>query len=628
MDHHSANAEPRNSSEPPLSPLPRVWPALVIVALQVILLIITVTPQIDNFSRFIVMMAGPLLCVLLFVIWLLAASRLRVWERLGLLGVALLAGFGSGALSHTSMGTTIWIYGAPLAMFVMLLGLISLRRWSPFPRFGLVSLLLIAGWSSFLVARLDGFDGSYWPEFRWRWTATPEERLLASGPWSGSGPQVSIRSDQQAMTNAVREEPVGGAHVEVESTQQDATATAVDAGPLVAEPGDWIGFRGPLRDSRVREPQFLTDWSTAPPRELWRITVGPAWSAFTQVGTRLYTQEQRGSVEIVACYDAETGKLLWTREDTTRFSDMVAGPGPRATPTFAEGRLYTLGARAWLNCLDARDGRLLWQRDLMSEVGARLPVWGFSGSPLILQGHVIVYAGGNDPHGLVAYDALTGEPKWQVPAQGMNFSSAQAVTIDGVEQALFTMEQGLVGLEPSTGRILWQIKPEGWNAPPMVQPQAIGEHSILVALGDGVGIARVEVEREETTWKVAQAWSSRGLKPAFNDFVYHQGFIYGFDQHILSCLEGATGQRKWKQGRYGFGQLLLLESSQALLVLSESGDVAVVASDPTAYRELARFTAIRGKTWNHPIVFHDRLVVRNGEEATCFQLPVQPRSEP
>ena len=627
MDNNSVNDEPRAQSEPPVSKIPRVWPGLVIVALQAILLIITVTPQIDNFSRFVVMMAGPFVCVLLFLIWLLTASRLRAWERLGLLGISLLAGVASGSLSHASMGTPIWIYGVPLAMFVIMLGLVGLRRWNPFPRFGLVSLLLVAGWSSFLVARLDGFDGSYWPEFRWRWMATPEERLLARGPSTENGAQISLRSDQQAMKTAVREEPAAGGHVEVESNQTDAAATAVDAEPLVAGFGDWTGFRGPLRDSRVREPQFLTDWSTSPPRELWRITVGPAWSAFTQIGTRLYTQEQRGSVEIVSCYDAETGKLFWTREDTTRFSDIVAGPGPRATPTFADGRLYTLGARAWLNCLDARDGRLLWQRDLMSEVGARLPVWGFSGSPLILQGHVIVYAGGDDPHGLVAYDALTGEPKWQVPAQGMNFSSAQAVTIDGVEQALFTMEQGLVGLEPSTGRILWQIKPEGWNAPPMVQPQAIGDHSILVALGDGVGIARVEVEREGTAWKVAQAWTSRGLKPAFNDFVFHQGFIYGFDQHILSCLDGATGQRKWKQGRYGFGQLLLLEASQALLVLSESGDVALVASDPTAYRELARFTALRGKTWNHPIVFHDRLVVRNGEEAACFQLPVQPPPE-
>ena len=621
----SVSMNPQSTVEiHPTSTQPRFWPVWLVLGVQGLMLILTVTPQINNFTRFVVMMAGPLVCLLLFVIWLLAASRLRIWERFGLLGVTASAGILSGTLADPSMGTPIWIYGVPLAMFLIVLGLWRLREGSPRRRLAWVSLLVAVGWSFFLVGRLDGFDGSYWPEFRWRWRATPEERLLADG--RGQTPATPAKQDStggRGNQESRSDESAAAESAAVVSPVDDTGgARATTASELVAEPQDWVGFRGPRRDSRVTGTTFATDWSSRPPRERWRIAIGPAWSAFAQVGSRLFTQEQRGESELVVCYDADTGQTIWTHAETTRFSDIVAGPGPRATPTFADGRLYTLGARAGLTCLDARDGKRIWQRDLMKEVGAKLPVWGFSGSPLVIQGCVIVYAGGNAPHGLVAYDAQTGEPVWQIAAEGMNFSSAQAVTLAGEEQVLFTMESGLLGLEPRTGRLLWQIKPEGWNAPPMVQPQAIDQQSVLVALGDGIGLARVEVRREGAEWRAELAWSSRALKPAFNDFVYHQGFVYGFDQNILVCLDAATGQRRWKQGRYGFGQLLLLEASDALLITSESGEVVLVAADSTGHRELGRFTAIRGKTWNHPIVFRDRLVVRNGEEAACYELPV------
>src|SRR5262249_625934 len=146
--------------------------------------------------------------------------------------------------------------------------------------------------------------------------------------------------------------------------------------PVVLQPGDWPGFRGKDRDGRYKGARIATDWDERPPRQVWRQRVGPGWSSFAVVGTRLYTQEQRGPNEAVVCYDAGSGAELWSHEDAARFSETMAGPGPRATPTFHEGKIYAQGATGKLNCLDAATGRVLWSHDVAADSGAALPLWG------------------------------------------------------------------------------------------------------------------------------------------------------------------------------------------------------------------------------------------------------------
>jgi len=587
-DYASPNGPEMDSAPRPRPP--RLWPLGIILAMQFVFLVLTVTPEINNFVRFAFMMLGPLVCVAMFTIWLLAASRVRWYERLLIVAIVAATGFAVSPLTHETARLALWLYGVPLAMLLVAVGLRAGCNWRPPVRLALVLGMVATGWSVFLLPRLDGFDGAYWPEFRWRWRATPEELLVIYG----------------------KDDPA-----------KDASAVSELAEPLTLRPGDWPGFRGPDRDNRVALTDLQTDWGTSPPRELWRMRLGPAWSAFTAVDGRLFTQEQRGEDEQVVCFEAATGQEVWRHADTTRFTDIVAGPGPRATPTFADGRLYTLGGRALLTCLDAARGDVVWQRDLMAELDAELPVWGFSGSPLVTHGVAIVYAGGRDDHGLVAYDSQTGEPAWHVAGSGMNFSSAQLAMIEDVPQILFTNESGLMGIEPATGEVLWKITPSGWKSAPMVQPQPIGSGSVVVALGDGIGVARIEVSRVGETWQATEAWSSRGLKPAFNDFVYYDGHLYGFDQSIFACVDADSGERRWKQGRYGFGQVLLMQDAAALLVLTETGRVVLLAADPAEHRELARLDAIEGKTWNHPIVAGNQLLVRNSEEAACYELPTR-----
>jgi outer membrane protein assembly factor BamB len=380
-----------------------------------------------------------------------------------------------------------------------------------------------------------------------------------------------------------------------------------------AAAAEWPGFRGPRRDGVVTGVRIATDWTATPPVELWRRPIGPGWSSFAVQGDRIYTQEQRGEDEVVACYERATGRPIWAHRDPVRFFEANGGAGPRATPALAGGRVYTFGATGILNALEAADGRRLWSRNVPEDTGAKVPIWGFSSSPLVVAGEVMVAAAGQ----LVAYDAATGEKRW-VGAAGLGYSSPQLLTLDGVPQVVMVSHTGTTAVAPADGAVLWQ---HPWRGNPIVQPAAAGEHDLLVAASSDSGTRRLGIARGANGWTVQERWTSPGLKPYFNDFVVHQGHAYGFDARILSCIDLADGQRKWKGGRYGNGQLLLLSDQDVLLVLSEEGELALVAAKPDQFTELARFKAIEGKTWNHPVLVGDVVLVRNGEEMAAFRLP-------
>jgi outer membrane protein assembly factor BamB len=339
-------------------------------------------------------------------------------------------------------------------------------------------------------------------------------------------------------------------------------------------------------------------------------------------GTLLYTQEQRGDDEIVAAYDLATGEPVWRHRDAERFWESNAGAGPRGTPTFDNGRIYALGATGIVNALDARDGSVVWSRNAASDTGATIPGWGFTSSPLVVNDLVIVAASGR----LAAYDVADGTPHWFAQTGGGSYSSPHLVTIGGVEQVLMQSSGGLIGLAPGDGMRLWQ---HAWPQLSIVQPALISDGDLLISgvdsIASGVGTQRIAVAQGPGGWTVEERWTSTGLKPTFNDYVVHKGFAFGFDGGILACIDLEDGTRKWKGGRYGHGQLVLLPDQDLLLVLSEEGELALVKATGDRFTELARFKAIEGKTWNHPALVGDVLLVRNGEEMAAFRLALAGR---
>jgi outer membrane protein assembly factor BamB len=368
-----------------------------------------------------------------------------------------------------------------------------------------------------------------------------------------------------------------------------------------------------------------TDWSKSPPVEMWHRAIGPGWSSFAVQGDRLYTQEQRGNEELVACYDVRTGEPVWRHADPVRFWESNAGAGPRGTPTLHAGRVYAFGATGILNALDAADGSVLWSRNAASDAGRTVPTWGFSSSPLVVDDVVIVAAAGT----LVAYDIASGELRWKGPARGGSYSSPHLTTVGGVPQVILLRAEGATSVSPADGTVLWEHTWPGGGS--IVQPAVTADGDVLISTNDmsgGVGIRRIGVAHGPGGWTAVERWTSRGLKPYFNDFVVHEGHAYGFDGNILSCIDLADGTRKWKGGRYGSGQLVLLADQGLLLVLAEDGDLALVRAAPDAFSEIARHPAIQGKTWNHPALVGDVLLVRNGEEMAAFRLsPAAPADD-
>ena len=308
---------------------------------------------------------------------------------------------------------------------------------------------------------------------------------------------------------------------------------------------------------------------------MWRRPIGPGWSSFAVRGDLLYTQEQRGDDEIVACYRVSTGEPVWQHRDRVRFWESNAGAGPRGTPTVSNDRVYAFGATGILNALDAGSGKRLWSRNAATDTGVDVPDWGFASSPLVIDDIVVIAVSGQ----LVAYDIRTGNQRWMGPKGGAGYSSPHLVTIDGVQQILLLRGSRTISVAPPDGKLLWEhIWQPGVG---IVQPALVPGGDILITIGDamgGIGMRRVAASKGPAGWTLEERWTTRGLKPYFNDFVVHKGHAYGFDGSILACIDLADGTRKWKGGCYGNGQLVLLPEQDVLLVVSEEGELALVAA--------------------------------------------------
>ncbi|MEE8412128.1 MAG: PQQ-binding-like beta-propeller repeat protein [Acidobacteriota bacterium] len=560
----------------------RLWPGVVIVVSQW-LAWFGVPLVVSGVLAGYIGALGRVFGGLAIVVWWAFFSRAPRSERWGAAVLMIVALVATSRMLHEStatagMGFTFFLYAIPVLSLAFVVWAVAGRRLPDGPRRAAMVATILLACGVWALLRIDGIAGDGAADFAWRWAQTPEERLLARA----------------------------GDHPE-----------ALPSAPAVAEAGtDWPGFRGSDRDGIIRGVRIETDWSASPPVELWRRPIGPGWSSFAVRGDLLYTQEQRGDDEIVACYNAASGEPVWRHRDAARFWEANGGAGPRATPTLSDGRVYTFGATGILNVLDAGDGTVVWSRNAASDADVEVPGWGFASSPLVVDDVVIVAVAGT----LVAYDLANGVPRWFGPEGGGTYSSPHLTTIDGIAQILLVSGVGAISVAPADGTLLWEHSWPGNER--IVQPTLMPDGDVLIGSGimTGVGMRRIAVAHGPGGWTTEERWTSAGLKPYFNDFVVHDGHAFGFDGSRLACIDIEDGERKWKGGRYGHGQLVLLADQDVLLVLSEQGELALVAATPDRFTELARFPAIEGKTWNHPVLVGDLLLVRNGQEMAAFRL--------
>jgi outer membrane protein assembly factor BamB len=598
----------------------RVWPGIAAVVVQWFgfFVLPMIAPDALLYGIF-----GALVCAVVVLVWWAFFSRVPQAERWGAIVLIIVAWFATSRVIDKSiatgmMGFMFGMYSIPVLSLALVAGAAAGSRLSDGPRRASLVAAILLACGLLLALRTEGLTGEGRSQFAWRWSKTREERLVAQPggqlsalpappPAVAAAPAPAKIPEDRPVVPKIKDRPVALPPIPV------AAKT-----PAEAETGaNWPGFRGPGRDSVIPGIRIKTDWSTSPPVELWRRQIGPGWSSFSVHGDLIYTQEQRGEDEFVTCYNATTGNPVWAHRDVARFWESNGGAGPRATPTLHEGRVYTFGATGIVNALDAGSGAVLWSRNAATDAGVKVPGWGFASSPLVVGDMVVVAASGK----LAAYELATGTQRWAGPNGGDSYSSPQLVTIGGVPQILLMSAAGATSVEPADGKLLWK---HSWPSDTRImQPTVTADGDLLITAGDamgGVGMRRIAIIHGPAGWSTEERWTSAGLKPSFNDSVVHNGYVYGFNGGILACIDVKDGTRKWKGGRYGNGQLVLLRDQDLLLVISEEGSLALVKASPDQFTELAHFSALEGKTWNHPVLAGDRLLVRNDREMVAFRL--------
>ncbi len=407
-----------------------------------------------------------------------------------------------------------------------------------------------------------------------------------------------------------------------EAVSMPALAEKAETKP--AESEYWTDFRGPDRDGHYRQRPILTNWPQRGLEPIWKQPVGGGYASFAVARQRVFTIEQRGSEEVVAAYDLNTGRELWINGWRAAFRERMGGDGPRATPVWSEGRVYALGGTGELRCLMEDTGEVIWRTNILEDAGARNLQWGMAASPLIVDETVIVLPGGSDGRSVVAYARRTGEIVWTALDDQQSYSSPMLATLAGVRQILVFSALRLAGLSPESGELLWEYP---WRTQFDVnasQPLIVGEDRIFLSTGYGSGAAVIELSREGDGFDVREVWRNIRMKNQFTSSVLHDGFIYGLDESILACIDAATGELQWKGGRYGYGQVMLADGH--LIVLTEDGNLVLVRATPERHEELVRFPVLEGKTWNHPAISDGILLVRNLAEMAAFDLRLGPNA--
>jgi outer membrane protein assembly factor BamB len=439
-----------------------------------------------------------------------------------------------------------------------------------------------------VLVRLDGYTGDMHPRLAWRWSPKRYQLMAVPRPQPPAG-QTDVGADLESPA-----------------------------------PTDYPQFLGPDRTAKAYPVELFRDWNARPPEKLWRQPIGGGWSGFAVVGAYAVTQEQRGDEELVVCYRLMTGEVVWSQGERGRFTSVLGGDGPRATPTIDAGNVYAQGAFGLLHCLSGADGHVVWSRNVLQEHGAQNLAWGRAGSPLVVDNLVIVSAGGAEGHSLVAYDKNNGELIWSAGSDVSAYASPALATLCGVRQVLIINQDWVVGHRLDDGEMLWRYPwpgNSGSNASAS-QAVAVGENRVFVSKGYHVGCALIKIAQDDAgRWNTQAVWEQKALlRTKLTNVVLHQGHVYGLSQGILECVELESGRRRWKKGRYGHGQIVLV--GETILVSAETGEVALVEASSRGFRELTRFQAIEGKTWNNPALAGPFLLVRNDREAACYRLPL------
>lgn len=491
------------------------------------------------------------------------------------------------------------------------LALLWQRRDAAMPKKVLGTLLIAAFGAGYIYAISSFLRRGRGGDHEDQYAALERHRAQQQQQAQSGQPAPGSAEQQTAAGNPAGQNPAGVA-------QEGASSVNMShAGDAKAGRNYWTDFRGPNRDGRYEERAVQTRWPEKGLPQIWKQPVGVGYASFVIADGRAYTIEQRRAQETVAAYDVATGRELWTQGWAAEFTDST-GDGPRATPTWSDGKLYAVGATGELRCLDAGSGKILWGKNILSDNGAGNLPWGVAASPLVVDDKVVVMAGGGGGKSIVAYNKQTGAPVWKSQGDTASYTSPMLVTLAGQRQVLAVTASRVLGLAPEDGSLLWSHPWETSMGINVSQPLIVDKNRFFISAGYGKGAALMEITGSGKSLSARKVWENTLMKNKFNSSVLHNGHVYGLDEGILTCLDVNTGERKWKGGRYGYGQVLL--ASGHLIVIADNGELALVRAAPDQYSELSRFAALSGRSWNVPAIADGRLLVRNATEMAAFNI--------
>ena len=381
---------------------------------------------------------------------------------------------------------------------------------------------------------------------------------------------------------------------------------------------EWPQWRGPGRDARVTGFKVPATW----PAELkleWKVNVGTGDASASLAGNKLYLSTRQGNDEVILCLDATSGKELWK---TTYPAPAVSGPatshpGPRSTPSVANGKVVTFGVSGILSCVDASTGKLLWRKEHTTNA---LPTFFTGTSPLVLDGVCIIHVGKTNDGQILALDLNTGNEKWKWAGDGPAYSTPALMTIDGKKHLIVQTEKSILALDMSDGKLVWKLDLAPVQRFYNASSPYVDDRTVYYT-GQGTGIKALKVEKQGAQFVPTQLWNNTEVGAKWNTPVLKDGFLYGFtDSRKIYCVNASTGQTAWVDPTTNSDFSTIVDCGSVLIGLASTGNLIVFKPDPKAYSEVAKYKVAETPVYGFPIMAGTSIYIKDAETLMKYGL--------
>jgi outer membrane protein assembly factor BamB len=383
---------------------------------------------------------------------------------------------------------------------------------------------------------------------------------------------------------------------------------------------DWPQFRGPNRDGVLTSFSEPAAWPERLTRR-WRVDVGEGYATPVLIGNRIFMFTRQGENEVMRALDAASGKVLWQTSYAAPVTVAPAakahGPGPKSTPTFANGRLFTLGMGGIVTAFDTASGKQLWQKP----AGGMLPLYGTAMSPLVDRGLVIVHVGGHNQGALTAFDALTGEAKWSWKGDGPSYASPIIGEINGERQVITLTQEHIVGVAAATGQLLWQRPYSTQYTQNIITPILLGQ--TLLVSGFQNSISAFRIVKTNDRWSADDLWENRDASLYMADGVVVGNALFGMSQRNSGqyfLIDVKTGKTLWTGPPRQAGNAAIVRGGNLAFALEDDAELVISRIGPASPQEIKRYTVADSATWAQPTISGNRIFVKDVTTLTLWTL--------